>query len=508
MAIEGDSIQFGPWYGGVNYALAPEDCESDQVSSMENCRIGLGGYVEKRLGSAKYEDYAALGSTPTVVMASEYRIPNGNTYKVIIAGGKIYYDNGSAWTDISAALTISSSSDDHVWDWVRAHNVLVMTNGVNPAIAWTGSGNASTITMPGSATWAKFVGYWDDRLWLAHTNANDDRVWYSDKGTLDTFGSTSFYNMGSPVTAMQPFQGANVIHTEEGIWTLTPTGNAQVPYQKVPKTQQSDQSQGIGGSVSNRAVISLPDNRQLFILPGGIYEWAGSETVEKISQALDDGYWPNITTSRLPQAHAIYYPVQNEVWFWLPYGSTTMNQVMVYNTELKVWYGPYTNIPRNCSCIIDNKPHGGSYGGILYDQAPTSATAYSDDGSAIPAFFTTSGEAPEGGDSRVRWQYGRVYYDNVGAYEVTVTQELSDAAGESNVLETSSGAVALGAFTLGVSTLGTVRMQSDDIELSGYDPHSTLKFANNTVNENFKIRRVYQQYKQIGRKRKISKESD
>ena len=507
MAIEGDSIQFGPWYGGVNYALAAEDCEPDQISSMENCRIGLGGYIEKRDGSAKYESYDALGSAPAIFMSAEFRIPGGSTYNVIIAAdGNVYYDNGSAWTDISGAATISTTSDDHVWDWVRAHDTLVMTNGVNTALKWTGTGDVATITMPSGVSWAKYVAYWDDRVWLANTDADDDRIWYSDKGTLDTWGSTSYYQLGSPITAATPFQNLLTVHTEEGIWTLTPTGNAQVPYQRQPATQQSDQSFGIGGSVSNRAVISLPDNRQLFILPGGIYQWTGGEEIEKISQALDEGYWPNLTTSRLHMAHAIYYPVENEVWFWLPYAeATTMNHVIVYNTQLESWYGPYTGIPRNCSCIVDNKPHAGGYDGIFYDHAPS---VYTDDGTAISAYFTTSGQAPEGGDVRVRWQYGRVYYDNVGAYNVTIDQELSGLNGASNVLQTLAGGVALGSFTLDQDALASIRMQSDDIELEGYDPHSTLNFANTGSGEYFRIRRVYLQYKSIGRKRKAAKESD
>jgi len=45
-------------------------------------------------------------------------------------------------------------------------------------------------------------------------------------------------------------------------------------------------------------------------------------------------------------------------------------------------------------------------------------------------------------------------------------------------------------------------MVSKDIDLSGYDPHSSLKFTNNEKNEPYRVRRTLLQAKVLGLHRK------
>jgi len=45
-------------------------------------------------------------------------------------------------------------------------------------------------------------------------------------------------------------------------------------------------------------------------------------------------------------------------------------------------------------------------------------------------------------------------------------------------------------------------MVSADLDMSGYDPHSSLQFTNNNNNETFRIRHTHLQYLPIGRMRK------
>ena len=35
MAISADSVQYGPWFGGVRYNIAVEDAAKDELSMME-----------------------------------------------------------------------------------------------------------------------------------------------------------------------------------------------------------------------------------------------------------------------------------------------------------------------------------------------------------------------------------------------------------------------------------------------------------------------------------------
>ena len=244
--------------------------------------------------------------------------------------------------------------------------------------------------------------------------------------------------------------------------------------------------------------------------------WAGGDTIDKVSYALDEGYWDNLVASRLPECFAIYWATEDEVWFWFPYGTgqTKSNDIMVLSTKHRyqdastgevrmAWYGPYrngTSFERNCAAIINNKPHAGDYDGIVFDHAP--ANTFNDASSAYDANFMTSALAPLGADVDLRWLYAKTYFDALGAYTMTVEQESQGVGVHSGTLQTITGGGALDSFVLDTDALGTVRMVSKDTDLRGYDPHSSLTFVNNNANEPFRIRRTHLQFKVIGRHRK------
>jgi len=52
--------------------------------------------------------------------------------------------------------------------------------------------------------------------------------------------------------------------------------------------------------------------------------------------------------------------------------------------------------------------------------------------------------------------------------------------------------------------LGTVRMLAQDTDLSEYDPHSSLKYTNNSIDQLFRIRRCHPVFKVLGRKRRVT----
>jgi hypothetical protein len=503
MAIESDTVQLGPWIGGVRYDRAVEDIENDELSSMENTRIGAGGFVESRLGTVSYQSQAAIAGNPVLTACGEFHVPGGTTSVFIVAGNK-FYEYSSGWVDRTGAITITAANDNTI-EWVRAHANLLWTNGTSDGVKkWTGTGtNISDIVMPGSATTANHISYWDNRAWIGGTEDNDDRLWRSGNDDPDTWGATDFHTFGSPITALEPFQNSLSVHTEEGIWALIPTGNAQIPYQQEQRVGNNPDLPLQGGSRSGRAVLSLPNNTQLFILDDGIYMWEGNDEVNKISSPLDLGYWDSLNKARFHQTFAVYYARLNEAWFFLPYGvnQTNMNHVMIYNTELEVWFGPSNNWTRNCASIIARVPHAGGFLGRLFDHAP--ANTFTDDGGAItPRYFITGAKAPSGPSVRLKWLYAKTYYDSLGDFDVSVEQESSGVSGSSQLINMGGGGAALGSFELDSDTMGTVRMLGTDSDLTGYDPHSSLKFLNQTAAQTFRIRHTHLQHKVIGRKRK------
>lgn len=173
-------------------------------------------------------------------------------------------------------------------------------------------GGASTLavfTMPSTIVKAKHIAFWDNRLWIGNVATSGgtlvDQVYRSEAGVYETWEAS--YNVGGPVTALVAQENGLTIHTEDGIWVLTPTGTANTPYSIQPKTQQG----GLGG----RSTIMLPNGTQMMVRKDGIYSWDGGEALEKKSQALDSGYWSKMRTDRLGSSFAVYHPIENEVWF-------------------------------------------------------------------------------------------------------------------------------------------------------------------------------------------------
>ena len=514
MAIQAETIKYGPWSQGVRYDLPPEDITPNGLRKMSNTRLNAAAAVERRLGTASYKSQSAISGSPTFTALGEFQIPGGAA-KVFAVAGAVFYEYSSGWTDRTGSVTITAG-DDNTFEWVRGFQKLILTNGVDAPIKWTGTGNVTALDVDSRFTTASHVGYWDNRVWLGNTNANSDRLWYSDAGDPETWGSTAFYNFGAPITAIVPMQNALSVHTEDAIYTLIPTGNATIPYQRQQRTSSDPRNPQRGGTISGRAVVVLPGNIQVFPLEDGIYMWGGGDTIDKVSYALDEGYWDSLVASRLAESFAIYYATEDEVWFFLAYGTgqTKFNHVMILSTKhlyqdastgetRMAWYGPYENgssFERNCAAIIDNKPHAGDYDGLVFDHAP--GNTYNDGGAAYGSYFETSAIAPFGSDVDLRWLYAKTYFDALGAYTLTVDQESQGVGVHSGTLETITGGGALDTFTLGTDALGTVRMVSKDTDLRGYDPHSSLTFTNNTINQPYRVRRTHLQYTVIGRHRK------
>ena len=489
MPLNANSIQLGPWQG-VRYDVPVEDVGQDEISSMSNVRLGQGGEASQRPGTASYNSLAAVNSGATLTMCAQFNIDAATESVVIVAGDKIYDYSSSVWTDRTNGLTVTAS-DDSTFEWVNANGVLVATNGVDTDAFKISGGVATALDDDARFTKAKHIAWFDNRLWVGNVNGATNQVWRSDLADIETWGATSFYNFGGIVTALIPSQNALTVHTTEGIYTLVPTGNAQIPY--VPNKQTA--RAGIDG----RSCVALPGDIQLMILEDGVYEWAGGAELVKISDHLDGDYWPNLNTARLHKAHAVYWPTENEIWFFLPYGTsqTNMNHVMVWNKAKRRWHGPYKGFERNCSALIDGVVHAGDFAGFLLDHDDS---GNADQGASINASFETGAPSPVGPDVRVRWINSRHYYDAQGTNQsVTVIQRGSELVTESRALTLTGDGFELDVDFLDITNMGELGQESQDIGLQGYSPQTFIEIQKNTAGETFTHRKIFLRFKPLGR---------
>jgi hypothetical protein len=492
MPIAAESLRLGPWRSGVNYSLPAEDMPPDGLFEMENCTVGLAGEVAKRNGFAKY-NASAMNSGATVTACGQVVL--AGTEKVFAFCGDKFFDvTGGTATDRTGSVTITAGND-YTWDWVLAGSTLIAVNGQDTdGIKWTGgSANAATLDDSSRFTKPKWVAFWENRAWVGNINGAADRIWRSDAGDIETWGSLSFNSVGFDITGLRPFQNYLSIHTEQGIHTLTPTGNATIPFQQQQRTQR--------GTVAGKSVVTVPGERQLFVRDDGIYQWSGGASVEKISLALDDRYWSELNVARLPYSFAIYYPAQEQVWFFLPYGAsqTTMNSVVIYSARLNAWFGPYNNFTRDSAALIDDLPHAGDFAGRINKHD----SGTNDDGSAIKAYFETASIAPRGDAVSCRWLYNRTLFDNTGAFDLSISQIAAGIVSNTETITMGNvGSLLDSSFVLDSSLLESdVSALTQDSDLFGYDPRTMLRFSNFNLDEPFTVRRANLQYKPIGNTR-------
>jgi len=489
MPITAESLRLGPWRSGVNYSLPAEDMPPDGLFEMENCTVGLAGEVSKRNGFAKF-NASSMNSDATITACGQVVL--AGTEKVFAFAGNKFYDvTGGTATDRTGSVTITAG-DDNTWDWVLAGDTLIAVNGEDTdGIKWTGgTSNAAALDDDSRFTKPKWVTFWENRAWVGNINGAADRIWRSDAGDIETWGSLSFYSLGYDITGLHPFQNVLAIHTEQGIHTLTPTGNSTIPYQQQQRTQR--------GTVAGRSIVTVPGERQLFVRDDGIYQWSGGASVEKISFALDDRYWPELNKARLAYSFALYYPAQEQVWFFLPYGAsqTTMNSVVVYSYRLNAWFGPYNGFERDSVALIDDLPHAGDFDGRIM----THDSGTNDDGSAIKAYFETASIAPRGDAVSCRWLYNRTLFDNKGAFDLSIAQIAAGIVSNTETITMGNvGSLLDSSFVLDSSLLESdVSALTQDSDLFGYDPRTMLRYSNFNIDEPFTVRRANLQYKPIG----------
>jgi len=495
VALRAETLAFGPFNGGVRYDVPVEEVSADELSNMENTRVGIAGQVEGRRGLASYKDVTVATSGATVTLLAEFESAPGTSHVVRVVGTAVEEYSSGAWNTITGSTTVTAGN---VFEWADANGTLVFTNGVDTdAIKWSGAGNATTLDDNARFSKGKHIAWFDNRLWIGNVNGATNQLWYSDTADIETWGATSFFNFGGVVTGLSVSQNALTVHTSDGIYTLIATGSADTPYRPNKRTAKA--------SIGGRCIEALPDDTQLMVLEDGVYQWSGGSVLNKVSYALDEGYWPDLNVDALKDSFSLRFPRENEVWFFLPNGvsQTDMNQIMVYNyrkaTEINgervgVWYGPYTGNTLSVAAPVDEKPHAGDLDTNVWDM---DSTAYSDNGVSIPMSFETGAPSPYGPDVKVRWLNARHYYDALGDYTLSVTQKGADIRGEFRTMSMAgSGLILPGDIPALIADLS---QRSQDLPLVGFAPQTSLSLSVNGVGETISHRRILARFKPLGR---------
>ena len=506
MPIPGKPHRYGPWFSGVNFSIPPEELQASEMAGGMDIRVGVGGEGRSRKGTAPYNATAIAGGAAfTACGQHDFTAVSSREFAI---NGAIFYEGASGvWADRTGGLTITAGNDN-TFDTADANGVRLFVNGVSgdAMMKWSAAGgNVTAWAVSSRFTWAKWVEFFDNRAWAANTSTGTDEVWHSDIAAIETVDDTSFFQIGEIVTGVKKVGGLLAVHSEDGITGLMPTGNAVTPYRK--------QALGSAGTVSGRSIVTvqIPNSGELqvFVRKDGIYAFNGIDSV-KISQRLDGiKYWDQINKARLFQSFAVHYQDNNEVWFYLPNGTsqTTMNQILVYDYIRDIFYPPWVaglNAAFNCAGIIDDVPNSGDISdGFVY----THETGLNDtDGTstnAIVSYFSSASSPPEGADVTDRWLYATHGFDILGDYEVSVTFSSPGIPGQTTTFNQGGGFAPIGTFIIETDAIAPDDLVAhEDTDLNGYDPTLQFEYRNANLSEEMSVRNSTAIYKPIGRQRK------
>jgi hypothetical protein len=509
MPIPGRPHRYGPWFGGVDFSLPPEEIGPNAMSNGQDVRVGVGGQGESRKGTTPYNATAISGGA-AYTACGQHEFTASSSKEFAINGANFYEGTSGTWTDRTNSNTITAGNDK-TWSFANANGTLIGHNGVSGdiIIKWAAAGNIAALGVSSRFTWAKWWEFFDNRAWAANASTGTDEVWHSDIAAIETWGDTSIFQIGEIVTGIKSIGGLLAVHSENGITGLFPTGSAVAPYSKRPL--------GSAGTASGRSIVTvqLPDKGELqvFVRKDGIYAFNGVDSV-KISGRLDgDRFWGLVDQTRVKQSFAEHYDLKNEVWFYLPVAGavgvtqTIMNKILVYDYQRNIFYPPWVgglNEAFNCAGNVDGIPYSGDLSdGFLYKHETGQNDTDGTTSNALVSYFTTGSPPPEGADVTVRWLYAKHGFDILGDYEVSVTYSSPGIPGSSTTFNQGGGFDAIGTFIVGTGQIAPdILVAHEDTDLTGYDPTLQLEFRNANFSEELSVRNSTAIYKPIGRQRK------
>jgi len=390
--------------GGWNTKESAWTFPQDSMSDAQNINL-VHMDIMKRQGNAKLHT-TALGSAAAVHGLFDWLINSGTRYLIVTCGTKIYNSAAlsTTFTDITGSVTITTGQNNQ-HSFASLNNIMACCGGTTPdtPIQWTGTGNASALA--GSPPVGNLVCTANNFMFISGVAATPSRVYWSNVSDPGTWGAANYVDFrmsdGDSVTCICELNQNLLIFKRRSIGLLFTQSNTVSG--SVTLAPLTEVIVGIG-CPGGQCVENLPDGTVVFLGTNAhVYMIQGGTSVIDISDPKEgSNIQPTLDSmniARLQYAVVKFYPTRNQVWISLSSGSnTTHDTIIVYDTQVRVWVSPFTNINANVmEPSIDTRTTPqhpvvmvtGDYGGFCYEQDRGTSDATGTAG-AIDAWGTIS----------------------------------------------------------------------------------------------------------------------
>ncbi len=382
------------------------------IRQVKNYHLGVYG-TTKRQGSQAYQAIGATymygsGSTPVQsLVAWDW---SGTRYLVGVCGGHLLYWNGSAWTDITGALTINSGANNRV-RWAMFNNgstkYLVGSDGTNPLFKWDGTASPATVLGGTPPTKARGIAEFQGRLFVIGTDSADTATEYSDDGTIDSWSGGQLFHCFRNSEGM-----AHVRHSDELLLAFHRQSWAQIEFKYVDTglvdSYFAQTPMGGNGMVSPDAAINYL-GRTYFASDEGIFSIqasdAGTLYDKHISRPINT-FWKGLQLTRKQYITCLAGGPWQEVVFLVSKTDTDeLDAAAVYNPAVAAFHenagwtifdNPGGKMKFNCGVVYRDSSERritllGGYDGIVYEAWGTDEypTSYADGTNAITSTLQT-----------------------------------------------------------------------------------------------------------------------
>lgn len=318
------------FFGGLNEDPNFAAVDDNEFSFLENM-YWKGRTLASRPGTERHNITHANNGSACTGLFDFTRSAGSASDFVGIFGDKIYKDVASVWTDITGSVTITAGQNN-VFTGAVFKNVLIVTNGVDAPIKWTGTGNAAALggSPPTSpyvcAKWGRlFMAPTSDRGIIQYSAVNDHESWAAGD-QLRIFVAGEEW-----ITGLASWKDFLLVLTNKQIYPVTANEGEGVYLQPF----NVDKNKPIQSGVAHQRAFVTIGNDAVFMDWHGQIRSLGATTqygnLEEaaLSRKIAPRTLKSLNLSRVTRAVAAYLPTEDWIVFAVSIGTLTTNTLLL-----------------------------------------------------------------------------------------------------------------------------------------------------------------------------------
>ena len=328
------------------------------LAELRNYHMMGRGRLVKRQGWGAYAGTNTLDGTNWLRGLHQYEFGSDN-YLIGVAGSKVGKLNTSGstpdWDDITGTLSITDNAPSVRFALFHdgTNGCMIGTDGSNPSWYWTGTGDATAL----SVTRAKDVATFKQHVFLINTPDRSTAVRYSDLGSITSWPSDNIFDCS------RDSEGTGLaLHSSETLLAFHERSIHRInfDYGGAGAITSFFTNQLVDGSVGTKATNSIVTSRGItyFANDDGIFMVGDpQQPAVYISRSIED-YWGKLGHNHKEKVVAFERGEPwNEIVFLVTAGDqvTKHNAAIIFNTEHAKLYGA-----ENAFSIFENEEGDGA----------------------------------------------------------------------------------------------------------------------------------------------------